>query len=181
MIRPAGAFAAGAAVLAALGCGPDVESAPRSATIEPDVSVVDLAGLESALQAREGRGYLLNVWAIWCAPCVQELPELIDMAHEWRPRGGDVVGISYDLMVGADDPQDVRDTVAHFIAEKGWDFDVLVLDEPDYDAINERFDLPGAIPVTLAIDAEGTIVDRQSGVAGKERFAEMMARALGAG
>jgi hypothetical protein len=38
--------------------------------------------------------------------------------------------------------------------------------------------LPGEVPVTLAIDRTGNIVDRQEGQADKRRFAEMMERAL---
>ena len=48
----------------------------------------------------------------------------------------------------------------------------------NYDAINERFGLPGPISVTLAIDRNGAIVDRHEEQAGKARFAAMMQKAL---
>ena len=52
-------------------------------------------------------------------------------------------------------------------------------DAPDYDAINARFDLPGAVPVTLAFDAAGREVDRHVGEADEARFEAMMKKALG--
>jgi len=58
------------------------------------------------------------------------------------------------------------------------DAPVLIFDGESYDAINARFELPGEVPVTLAIDHNGKIVDRQDGQADKARLAEMMERAL---
>ena len=69
--------------------------------------------------------------------------------------------------------------VKRFIDNKGFDVPVLVYDAPNPDAINERFDLPGHIPVTLAFDKDGRLVDREDGEAGKERFEELMKHALG--
>lgn len=158
------------------GAGPAPEAQP---TPTARVEVVDLAGLEAALEARKGKGYLLNVWAIWCAPCVAELPELVETAHAWRGRGGDVVTVNYDLMMPDVTADEVRAQVREFVDERGWDLDVFVFDGLDYDGINERLDLPGPVPVTLAIDAEGREVDRAVGQATRERFDELMRAALG--
>ena len=49
----------------------------------------------------------------------------------------------------------------------------------NWDNTNERFELSGAIPTTLAIAADGTIVDRLEGGADKARFEAMIAKALG--
>ena len=155
---------------------PAAEAPPAPAA---KVEVVDLAGLEAALEARKGRGYLLNVWAIWCAPCVAELPELVETAHAWRERGGDVVTVNYDLMLPDVSADEVRAQVREFVDARGWDLDVYVFDGLDYEGINARFDLPGPVPVTLALDAQGRIVDRAEGQATAERFDELMRAALG--
>jgi thiol-disulfide isomerase/thioredoxin len=42
----------------------------------PDVAFSDAAGTRHTLSAYRGRYVLLNLWATWCAPCVQELPAL---------------------------------------------------------------------------------------------------------
>jgi thiol-disulfide isomerase/thioredoxin len=153
------------------------DAAPaRSARVE----VVDLDGLVTALEARKGKPYLLNVWAIWCAPCVAELPELVETAHAWRGRGGDVVTLNYDLMMPDVTPEEVREQVRAFVAERGWDLDVWVFQGLDYDAINARLDLPGPVPVTLAFDAQGREVGRAVGQADRARFEELMRVAVGA-
>ncbi len=146
---------------------------------EPSVELVGLEGVEAALAARKGKGILLNVWAIWCPPCVAELPDLVEVAGEFAGRGGTLLGVSYDLMIEGARREEVPGQVRAFLARKRLAFDVLVYDALDLDAINARFSLPGEIPVTLAFDRSGRLVDRQEGPGDRARFTEMMRRALG--
>ena len=105
-----------------------------------------------------------------------ELPELLEVAPRARSAGADVFGLSYDMMVAG--AEGLPDTMARFLAKKQFDFDVLLYDEDDYEAINKRFGLAGEIPVTLAIDKDGEVVDRHEGSANRERFEELLDRAL---
>ena len=147
------------------------------AKVEP-YEVVDLDRLERILQGFRGKGVLVNFWAMWCAPCVREIPELLEVGREFAPEGR-VLGVSYDLMVPGESRATAPRSARAFVDEREWDFDVVIFDGEGYDAINERFGLPGEIPVTLAVDRRGRIVDRQEGAADRERFAEMMRKALG--
>jgi thiol-disulfide isomerase/thioredoxin len=141
-------------------------------------SFANLDQLESEIAKFRGHGLLLNLWATWCAPCVAELPELIETAHASESRGGAVLLLSFDLMVPGVTREDARQKVGEFVSRKKIDVPGLIFDADGYDAINARFDLPGEVPVTLAFDRNGKVVDRQEGRADKARFAEMMERAL---
>jgi thiol-disulfide isomerase/thioredoxin len=145
----------------------------------PSIQVVDLKGLQSALDSYRGQAVLLNFWAIWCQPCVAELPELLEVAREFRGRGGVVLGVSYDLMVPGTTRDEVMKQMEAYVAQHKIDIPILIYDASDYDSINERFGLPGPIPVTLALDRAGSIVDRQEAQANKARFTAMMQKALG--
>jgi thiol-disulfide isomerase/thioredoxin len=154
---------------------------PASADEAPTapVEVVRFEDLDARLAELRGEGTLLNFWALWCAPCVEELPELVEVAEAHREAGGRLVTISYDLMVPGSDAAEAPGRVRAFLDRKGWDFPVLILDDADYSRIDERFALEGGVPVTLALDAEGVVVDAEHGQAGRERFAELMGAALG--
>jgi thiol-disulfide isomerase/thioredoxin len=145
----------------------------------PEIRVVDLAGLGQALAAHRGQAVLLNFWAIWCEPCVAELPELLEVGRQFRARGGVVVTVSYDLMVPDVTKAGVLKQMQDFVARRGIDAPVFIYDAPDYDAINARFGLEGPVPATVAIDRGGAVVERLAGKGGRERFAAMMTRALG--
>jgi thiol-disulfide isomerase/thioredoxin len=145
----------------------------------PDIQVVDLKGLDAVLAAHRGEAILLNFWAIWCEPCVAELPDLLATGREFRDRKAVVVTVSYDLMVPDVTRGGVIKQMREFLAARKWEMPVLIYDAPDYDAINTRFGLPGPVPATVAIDKNGTIVERHAGKAGKAQFDAMMRKALG--
>lgn len=149
-----------------------------SAASLPSIEVATFEELKSALEARRGQAFLLNFWATWCEPCVEELPDLADLHTKFVEEGGGVVGISYDLMVPGPGEDAVLSMVSRFATGREIPFDNYIFDDEDYSRINEWLELPGPVPVTLAIDAKGEIVDRQEGKAGPERFEAMMRAAL---
>ncbi len=62
----------------------------------PDFVVQD--GSEKvALHDFRGQVVVLNFWATWCPPCVEEMPSLIQMAKEVKPKGVTVIGVSVDV------------------------------------------------------------------------------------
>jgi len=159
--------------------GEGPQRSARANRPQPDVRVVDLKGLEDAVAANRGKAVLVNFWAIWCEPCVAELPEFLATGREYRGRNAVVLTVSYDLMIPDVTKDEALKKMRVFVAEHKIDAPVLIYDGPDYDAINERFGLPGPVPVTIAIDATGKIVDRHAGQATRQQFQKMMRKALG--
>ena len=50
----------------------------------PNFQIVDFQGKNFELRALHGKVVILNFWASWCAPCVEEVPSLIKLAEEFR-------------------------------------------------------------------------------------------------
>lgn len=60
-----------------------------------DFSVTDTAGKKHSLSAYKGKWVLVNYWATWCPPCLDEIPDLIAL-HEDKKNNLVVIGIAVD-------------------------------------------------------------------------------------
>jgi thiol-disulfide isomerase/thioredoxin len=49
----------------------------------------------------KGKVVLIDYWASWCGPCMQALPEVIDIYKKYQPKGFEIVGINMDKQQGA--------------------------------------------------------------------------------
>jgi cytochrome c biogenesis protein CcmG, thiol:disulfide interchange protein DsbE len=68
---------------------------PRIGTIAPDFTVQDSAR-KIALNDFRGQVVVLNFWATWCMPCIEEMPSLVQMQQRLKDRGVTVVAVSID-------------------------------------------------------------------------------------
>lgn len=100
----------------------------------------DAGSLDGA--ALKGQPYLLNVWASWCAPCLQEHPALMELARRKVIR---IVGINYK-----DQPEDAR----AWLARHGNPFAEIGIDREGRTAID--FGVYG-VPETFLVDGQGVI------------------------
>jgi peroxiredoxin len=69
---------------------------PRIGQAAPNFTVQDADRTVSLRQFR-GQVLVLNFWATFCPPCVEEMPSLISMAQSMKPKGVTVLGISIDV------------------------------------------------------------------------------------
>jgi YD repeat-containing protein len=152
--------------------------APASGRAEL-VTISGVAGIESALAERRGNACLVNFWATWCPPCVAELPELMEVAREFEPRGVRVLGVSFDLMQPTNQPEPTLKKVRTFLNKRDLAFETLICERAELGQLMQRFQLPEGIPVTYAYDAQGKLVDQHVGQANRKRFRQMLAKALG--
>jgi len=68
---------------------------PRIGTAAPDFTVKD-ADREVTLSNFRGKVVVLNFWATWCPPCVEETPSLVQMQGRLKDKGVTVVAVSVD-------------------------------------------------------------------------------------
>jgi cytochrome c biogenesis protein CcmG/thiol:disulfide interchange protein DsbE len=68
----------------------------RIGEMAPDFTVQD-ADRKVTLSQFRGQVVVLNFWATWCPPCVDELPSMINMQGRMREKGVTVLAVSIDV------------------------------------------------------------------------------------
>src|SRR5690606_30071531 len=85
------------AALEAVATGEVANFTPKPAPVAlPEVAFRDAQGRETSLAAFRGKLVLLNLWATWCAPCREEMPELDELQAEMGGERFEVVALSVD-------------------------------------------------------------------------------------
>jgi len=111
-------------------------------------AVMKIEQLEKRFRNSSDTTYVLNFWATWCVPCVQELPwfEQADSLHK-----NEKVKV---LLISMDDLKTLDSKLMPFIKRKKLQSEVILLDESNADhfipKIDERWG--GAIPATVIIN-----------------------------
>lgn len=118
---------------------------PRPSPV-PDIALSDLEGDEVRLSALRGKVIVLNFWATWCPPCIEEMPSLERLYRRFRNRQFEIVAVSVD----AEGAKPVR----KFIGERGFTFRVL-LDPAKKTEV--PFGVRG-LPISYVIDRKGRMV-----------------------
>lgn len=68
---------------------------PRIGTAAPDFTVQD-ADRKITLSELRGKVVILNFWATWCPPCVEEMPSLVRLQQRLKDKGVEVLAVSVD-------------------------------------------------------------------------------------
>lgn len=122
----------------------------------PGLAVVDGNGRTFQLQDLRGKFVLLNLWATWCPPCLQEMPSLDRLQAGLG--GGDFEVVALSVDTGADSMQKIQ----AFYTRTGI-LHLKVYRDVDGAAI---FQLKAVgVPTTLLLDRQGNEIGRMSGTA----------------
>lgn len=119
-----------------------------------DVTLTDLDGKTHGFADYQGKLVVLNFWATWCGPCLHEIPALIKMQADYAAKGVQILGPAVD------DPEDVRGQAPKL----GFNYPVFVGDsEAMLELMTRLGNSAGALPFSVLIGPDGTILERQLG------------------
>lgn len=111
-------------------------------------SIIKITHLEKRLKNKNDTTYIVNFWATWCVPCVQELPDLEKINKNYSSKKVKVLLVSLDFV------EDYNSKLIPFIQKHGLACEVVLLDE-----VNGNYFIPkisnkwtGAIPGTLILN-----------------------------
>lgn len=137
-------------------------------TQRPEFSLSDLDGQERSVSEWDGKLLVINFWATWCPPCLEEIPVFIQLQNEFAEQGLQFLGIALQT----------AEEVRPFYAEQGMNYPTLVGQEKVI-RIAEKFgnDL-GALPYTVLITPTGKVDYVKRGPLSAEKAREVIENLL---
>lgn len=126
----------------------------------PDITVYDKNRNAVTLSSLKGKAVIVNFWADWCGPCLNELPTFQKLYEEYKD---DVVF----LMINIDS---IPEHITVFAEKQGYNFPIY------YDLDHSAFYTysSGSIPVTIAVDKDGCLADKRIGVVSEDTLLQFI-------
>lgn len=97
-----------------------------------------------------GTSMLVTFFATWCPPCIQEIPNLIELQNEYGSRNFSVIGMSVDQG---------EKVVKNLVTKKGINYPVLMAD----DSVTRNFGGVYGIPTSFLVNSKGNVVKKYTG------------------
>lgn len=112
--------------------------------------VLDFESFEPLLHQDDGKTYIINFWATWCKPCLEEMPHFERINAEERENGVEVILVSLDL------PNMWKSRLEPYVENKGIQSKVVILDDPKQNQWIPKVseDWGGGIPATLIYNTD---------------------------
>jgi len=100
---------------------------------------------------------VVNFWGTWCPPCQREIPDLVKLYGEYKPKGVEIVSLAIERV---QDPIQAATLVRGYAskAKMTW---VMLMGAPE---MVEPFKLSGSVPTTIFYDKNGNEIERFIGM-----------------
>jgi thiol-disulfide isomerase/thioredoxin len=111
----------------------------------------DMQGQDQRLQDNRGKWVLVNFWATWCPPCLEEIPDLIALYEAHKKVDLVVIGVALDS---------TKESVVEFVAKKKIGYPIVF---GDYDLAAQVGEVE-ALPTSYLYDPTVKLVSYQQGM-----------------
>ena len=126
----------------------------RVGELMPSFTLPDLDGMQVKFPEQfKGKPLLINVWASWCAPCIEEMPELARFAARHADSGPQVVGLALDT----------PDAVLDFLGNVPVYYPIVIETPGPNDASVKLGNSQGLLPYSVLIDTQGRVLKQKLG------------------
>lgn len=123
-------------------------ASPEGQGADEEIRAVKFKEIQRLMDEDSGDLQVINFWATWCKPCVQEMPGFEKAREKYASKGVKFTLVSLDFK------EDLKNKVIPFVKRKDIKSDVILLDNTKYDTwigkVDEKWE--GEIPATLFIN-----------------------------
>ncbi|MFC1513418.1 TlpA disulfide reductase family protein [candidate division KSB1 bacterium] len=118
-------------------------------------SLQGIDGQQKNFADLRGKGVMLNIWATWCTPCLNEIPDFIKLYDKYKDKNFEIWGVSTDVLG--------ETAVEPVIKDLGINYPILLAKSTE---ITNILNVPTrGLPVTIFFDKDGRIVEKHIGPA----------------
>ncbi|MCI0668257.1 MAG: TlpA family protein disulfide reductase [Methylococcaceae bacterium] len=117
-------------------------------------SLPDTEGREHNIAEWKGKVLVINFWATWCPPCLEEIPLFMEMQESHGRQGLQFIGIAVE------DPDPVRE----FSGKLKINYPILIAGLPGLGLSSALGNPAGVVPFSVVVNREGRIVHRHPGI-----------------
>jgi thiol-disulfide isomerase/thioredoxin len=120
-----------------------------------------------------GKLRLVNFWATWCGPCVNEFPDLVQMHRQYRSRGFELVTVAAQFL-------DEEKAVSTFLKKQQASTRNYIFGDNDKYALMGAFDKKweGGLPFTLLLSPQGKVLYRKQGSIEVQKVKALIVKSL---
>lgn len=118
-----------------------------------ELSFPNATGQQVAMADIRGKLTVVNFWATWCPPCVEEMPELSLIHREFSPKGVNVIGLAIDS------PSAVRS----FLETREFSYPLLITGAAGSELGKRLGNAIEALPYTVLINENGSVIKQKLG------------------
>ena len=157
-------------------CGAPKEEtppAPAAASSKPEIRLATLKEIREVL-GEPGAPLIVNFWATWCIPCMQEMPDLLQGTRDFRAKGGKLIGIALERIAEGSTEAAVMSEVTRVAERLKLDFPILVCTEDDLLEVRLILNVDlGGLPQTFGYDRKGRLLVHHEGTATALEFQQI--------
>jgi thiol-disulfide isomerase/thioredoxin len=128
------------------------------AALPVTIENIDTSGIKELIRNKSDKLRLINVWASWCGPCVQEFPDFVILDRIYRSREFEFVSINADKLSR-------KDNVLKFLQKNEASNKNYIFNSDNNTDLVEAVDpkWSGALPYTLLVEQGGNVIFRNQG------------------
>ncbi|NOQ17326.1 MAG: redoxin domain-containing protein [Methyloprofundus sp.] len=130
----------------------------------PHFSLPDVTGVEQPISNWQGNILIINFWATWCPPCLDEIPGFIELQKEYTDKNVQFIGIAIDK----------TDLVVDYLKTLNINYPILVAEENAEELVVQLGNFMKVVPYTLIVNPSNQIIYQHPGDLTKKELREQI-------